>query len=131
MPFIRYDIGDFGKVFTETCSCGRQLSLMKPVGRTYEYFANSDGSFTYLRDLQMVFEDLPINEFCVVQESLDRIVIKIVPLPGYANADTEFILKNIKLRGAAEIMVDVVDSIPLENSSKARYVVSKLASKYI
>jgi phenylacetate-CoA ligase len=131
MPFIRYDIGDTGKIFPETCSCGRELSLMKPIGRTYERFANSDGSFTTLRDFQTVFENLPIKEFQVVQESFDEIVIKIVSLDGYTSAHTDFILKNIKMRGKAKIRVELVDSIPTKKSGKTQYVISKLASKYI
>jgi phenylacetate-CoA ligase len=130
MPFIRYDIGDTGKVFPDTCSCGRELSLVKSIGRTYERFANSDGSFTTLRDFQTVFEDLPIKEFQVIQESNDEIAIKIVSLDGYTSAHTDFILKNIKIRGKAKIRVELVDSIPIEKSGKMQYVISKLAGKY-
>jgi len=130
MPFIRYDIGDLGKILPDTCSCGRELSLMKPMGRTYEYFLNSDGSFTNLRDFETVFEDLPIREFQVVQESLDEIVIKIVRGSGYIDAHTEFIEKNIKLRGSAVIRVELIDSIPSEKSGKPRHIVSKIPTKY-
>jgi phenylacetate-CoA ligase len=130
MPFIRYDIGDFGKIFPDICSCGRQLSLMKPIGRTYEYFVNSDGFFTFLRDLQLVFEDLPIKEFQVVQESYDEIIVKIVPRDGYTSEHADFILKNIKLRGRAEVKIQIVNSLSIEKASKMRHVVSKLASKY-
>jgi phenylacetate-CoA ligase len=130
MPFIRYDIGDFGKVVPDTCACGRELSLMKPIGRTYEYFINSDGSVTFLRDFQMVFEDLPIKEFQVVQESYDEIVVKIVSLPDYNDSHTKFILDNIKWGGKARIKVELIDSIPKEKSGKVRHIVSKLATKY-
>jgi phenylacetate-CoA ligase len=130
MPFIRYDVGDLGKIFRETCSCGRELSLLKPIGRTYEYFVNRDGSFTYLRDLQIVFEDLPIKDFQVIQESYDEIIIKIVTRPGYSKTHTDFILKRIKLLGSAKIRVELVDSIPLEASGKIRHTVSKIATKY-
>jgi phenylacetate-CoA ligase len=130
MPFIRYDIGDLGRLFPDTCSCGRELSLMKPTGRTYEYFINSDGSFTYLRDFQIVFEDLPIKEYQVIQQSHDEIIISLVPGPGYSSAHSDFIVKNIRHRGKAKIKVELVDSIPTENSGKTRHIVRKIASKY-
>ena len=31
MPFIRYDIGDIGRMYADECACGRELSLMKPI----------------------------------------------------------------------------------------------------
>lgn len=125
MPFIRYDIGDLGQIFPEVCSCGRELSLLKPIGRTYEQFRNSDGSFTCLRDFQVVFEDLPIKDFQVEQKSADNIVIRIVGRSGYGRAHTDFILRNIKLRGRAETTVELVDSIPTEKSGKTLHIIKK------
>jgi len=132
MPFIRYDIGDLGKVLADTCSCGRKLSLFKPIGRVYEYFLHSDGSFTILRDLRTVFEDSPIKDFQVVQETLDGIVVRIVPRPGYTKANTDSILKNIAgvASPIAKIRVKMVDSIMPEKSGKVRHAVSKLSTKY-
>jgi len=130
MPFIRYDVGDLGRVFPERCSCGRTLRLFKPIGRTYEYFLNSDGSFTFLKDFQTFFEGVPIGDFQVVQEAYDKITIKIAPKPAYNEKHTRFILENIKLRGSAEIQVKLVDSIALDESGKIPHVVSKLVTRY-
>lgn len=130
MPFVRYDIGDLGKILPDACACGRELSLLKIIGRTYEYFVNSDGSFTYLRDFQTVFADLPIRDFQVIQESYDEIAIKIVRGPGYTETHTNFILKNAKNFGPARIKVELVDSIPLEESGKINHTVSKIATKF-
>jgi len=130
MPLIRYDIGDLATVLDDECSCGRGLSLLKPFGRTYEYFQNSDGSFTCLRDFQTVFEDLPIRDFQIIQESFDEILIKIVAEPGYTKAHTEFILKNIKSSGNADVKIELADSLPLGTSGKVQHVISKLKTKY-
>jgi phenylacetate-CoA ligase len=130
MPFIRYDIGDVGKILNDECSCGRDLTLLQVSGRTYEYFQNSDGSFTCLRDFQTVFEDLPIRDFQVIQETFDEILIKIVAEPGYTNAHTEFILRNIKSSGKANIKIELVDSLPLGASGKVQHLVSKLKTNY-
>jgi len=121
MPFIRYDIGDLGKIFPDTCTCGRNLSLFKPIGRDYEYFVDSDGSFTSLCDFQTVFEDLPIKDFQVVQENYDEIVVRIVRKPGYTKEHTNFILRHIKYFGRAKIRVEPVDSILPGESGKIRH----------
>lgn len=130
MPFIRYDIGDLGKIFPEICSCGRELKLVKPIGRSYEYFLNSDGSFTFLKDFNTFFEDIPIRDFQVVQESYDRITIRIAPKPGYNEHHSELISKHIKLRGPAEIQIELVNSIAPGKSGKIQHVISKVPTKY-
>jgi phenylacetate-CoA ligase len=123
MPFIRYDVGDFGKILDDECACGRELSLIKIVGRQYEYFLGSDGSFTSFKSLQTVFEDVPIQDFQIVQEAPDDIIVKLVPKPEYTSAHTEFILKNIKMKGPARVQVELVDSIPLGSSGKIQRIV--------
>lgn len=130
MPLIRYDVGDVARIMSDSCSCGRELSLVKVVGRTYEYFLQSDGSFTALKDLQTVFEELPIEEFQIVQETHDDLVVKIVPKPEYTKEHTDFILKNVKSRGKARIRVELVDSILLGRSGKIERVVSKFGDRY-
>jgi phenylacetate-CoA ligase len=132
MPFIRYDVGDSGKILDDDCSCGRELTLLTPFGRKYEYFAHSDGSFTVLRDLQTVFEDLPIEDFQIVQQDYDDIVILIVKRPAYVQAHTDFILKNITMgiSSTARIRVEFVDSLPLDGFGKVLHFVSKIATKY-
>lgn len=130
MPLIRYDIGDVGQMFPDECSCGRHLSLMKPYGRTYEFFVGSDGSFTNLHDIQQVFAGLPVIDFQIIQKDYDEIVIKIVPGPKYTCEHSSFIERHIRERGNARIRVELADSIPPEESGKTRHVVLKLPSKY-
>jgi phenylacetate-CoA ligase len=131
MPFIRYDIGDLGTILVDNCPCGRELSLFRPVGRTYEYFVHSDRTFTIFRDVQTVFEDLPIEDFQVVQQSYDEIVIKIVKRTGYTKAHADFILKNISKRIAdiANVRVQLVDSLPSSGFGKVQHFV-KLPTGY-
>jgi phenylacetate-CoA ligase len=130
MPIIRYDVGDVATIMSDSCSCGRELSLVKVVGRTYDYFLHSDGSFSALKDFQTFFEGLPIQEFQVVQETYDDLVVKIVPKLEYTAEHTEFIERNIKLRGRVRIRVELVDSIPLERSGKIKRVVSQFGERY-
>jgi len=130
MPFIRYEVGDSGKILPDICQCGRELSLFKPIGRTNEYFVNRDGSFIFLKDFPRVFEDLPIKDFQVVQESFGEIVLKIASRHSYTKAHTDFILKNITYAGSANIRIELVDSIPPDKSGKISHFLSKIATNY-
>jgi phenylacetate-CoA ligase len=131
-PFIRYDIGDIGRILRDECPCGRKLTLFSPIGREYEYFVHSDGTFTFFRDVQTVFEDLPIKDFQIVQQTYDEIVIKIVPKQGYEQGHTDFILKNIDylIADIANVRVELVDSLPLTGFGKVRHFFSKIQTKY-
>jgi phenylacetate-CoA ligase len=130
MPFIRYEVGDSGKILPGICPCGRELSLFKPIGRSYEYFVNSNGSFTNLRDFRTVFEDLPIKDYQVVQESSGEIVLKIACRYGYTKAHTDFILNNIKFAGPADVRIELVDSIPPGKSGKMTHYVQEIATNH-
>lgn len=133
MPLVRYDIGDKGKMLEDDCSCGRGLSLFKPFGRTYEFFLHSDGSFTIFRDLETIFEDMPIQDYQIEQESLDEIVIRIVKRAGYRQAHTDFILKKISFTASdiVKVRVELIDSVPLIGFGKVPHFVSKIPTKYV
>ena len=129
MPFIRYEIGDAGKISEETCPCGRSLPLFESLeGRNYEFFVTGDGSILYLRDLDTVFESLPVKMFQIEQRTLDDILVNVVPAEGYSEKDTEFIKRNIMWnpREATKIEVRTVESFPPEPSGKKRYLINRL-----
>jgi len=65
-------------------------------------FSSQRRIFFCSKDFQTFFEGLPIQEFQVVQETYDDLVVKIVPGPEYTAEHTEFIEKNIKLRAEPE-----------------------------
>ena len=130
MPFIRYEIGDSGRILDDECQCGRRLRLFTIRGRTNEHFVCGDGSFTLLCDLQRVFEDLPIQDFQVVQENHDEIVIRIAPQSGYTEKHTDFILKHLLLVGKAKMKVELVERILPGKTGKVSHVVSKIATDY-
>lgn len=130
MPFIRYDIGDLGKILRDECSCGRKLSLIKPQGRHYEMFASSGGRFTVLRDAEYILQELPIQDFQIVQKNLKEIVIRIARKPGYTPAHTAFIIENLKAHGPARIEVEFVDSIIPEKTGKTKQYISKIKTEY-
>jgi len=130
MPFIRYDVGDFGRITGHDCCCGRQLSMLEILGRRNEYFVNRDGSFVFLKDFQRFFNEVPITDFEVAQLSLDEIVVKIVPKPGFSSQHSDFILRNLRYVGSGNVRIELVDSLPPRESGKIAHVVSKVHTDY-
>ena len=131
MPFIRYEIDDLGTQLSDDCPCGRRLTLIKPVGRHYEVFAGSEGQFTYLKDAQFVLQNLPIQDFQIIQESLDEIVVRIAKKPGYTDAHSDFIVEHLRCHGPARIRVEIVDSIVPGDTGKIQHIVSKIQTDLV
>ena len=79
MPFIRYEIGDLGRFSDEVCSCGRGLPLMSSIeGRTTDIIVTQDGNFTSTPVLTLIFKNLPVKQYQVIQEKsiLGRLLIE-------------------------------------------------------
>ncbi|MFQ5911547.1 MAG: phenylacetate--CoA ligase family protein, partial [Thermoplasmata archaeon] len=112
MPLIRYEIGDLGRFASSLCSCGRGLPLLESLeGREYEYIVNSDGSYTYLRDLETFFGELPVKDFQVVLEGPDLITVNIVEGEAYSEEHDRFIKANLKWSGRSKVEIRRVTEI--------------------
>ena len=127
-PFIRYRTGDIGTLGNEHCSCGRGLPLLKEIqGRTTDFVIAVDG--TIMHGLAVVYpiRDIPgIASFKVVQETLERVVVQIVPGIDCGPEVDTMISKGIKARlgKSVDVCVQRVAEIPCEKSGKFRYVQS-------
>jgi len=131
MPFIRYEIGDLGKPSDEACPCGRGLPLMKSIeGRTIDFLVASDGRLIFGGPI-LIFKDLPVNQFQVVQETREKVIIKIVIGRTYSEEVTGYVLNEMHkyLGKKMRIDIEIVDSIPPTKSGKRRHVISKVPIK--
>lgn len=131
MPFIRYDIKDLGTFSDEVCSCGRGLSLMKSIaGRDSDIVVTSKGDIIVVEFFVILFEYIKgVNQFQVIQEKKDKLVIKIVKNDLFTNDDFLLINNEIqkKMGNDSEIDIEFVDEIPLSGrSGKRRIVISKI-----
>ena len=80
MPFIRYEIGDLAVPKEGHCPCGRGFNLLDRIeGRVHDLIRLPDGRSVAGEFFPHLFKDYDIKRFQVVQESLDYVVIKIVP----------------------------------------------------
>lgn len=131
MPLIRYQMGDIGVKSDRVCSCGRGLPMLHEVrGRVSDFIVDSKGGLVHGEYFTHLFYGIGgIEQFQLVQESAERIVLKILPRTGYDPRQTERIVEKIKICLGGDIHVDVLicnDSF-VETSGKFRFTVSKLA----
>lgn len=129
-PFIRYRTGDIGTIGTETCSCGRGLPVLKNIeGRTTDFVVAQDGTIMHGLALIYVLREMSgIDEFKIVQESIEHTRVEVIPT-STLSADLESaIISGFKQRLGNGVSVEVtqVNEILPEKSGKFRYVISKV-----
>lgn len=123
MPLLRYEVGDMVRVDAEKkCACGRQFPLVNAVeGRQSEVLITPEGEV--ITAAFLVFEDVPdILEGQIVQESLDRLNVKIVPAPSFSKASEARLKSRLQLLvgHTAKITVERCDSSGLLRASSGK-----------
>lgn len=131
MPLIRYKIGDIGIMQEyEKCSCGCTYpKLKKVIGRSTDIFKSIDGKkidgeyFTHL----FYFID-GVKTFQVIQEEIDKIIVKIVKSSEIHHADIKEIEKKIKtiMGKKCNVVFEFVEEIPKTKTGKIMYTISKV-----
>ena len=127
-PFIRYRTGDVAVLDDRTCACGRGLPMLKEIqGRTTDFVVAADGTVLHGLALIYILRDLPgVKQFKIVQESLDRTAVQVVPAQGYG-AEVEAVIRSglkARLGAGVDVSIEVVGAIAAEKSGKFRYIVS-------
>lgn len=129
MPLIRYKVGDEGVLSTagDGCSCRRSLPLLGKVhGRADDVLFTSDGR--RIGRLDPVFKaQLPVIEAQIIQEELDKLLVRFVPSPEYRQKDGQSIIERLRERmGDVQVRLESVHEIPRESNGKFRAVISKI-----
>ena len=129
-PFIRYRTGDIASLSLAHCTCGRTLPLLEEIqGRTTDFVIATDGTIIHGLALVYPIREIPgIAAFKIVQETLERVVVNIVPGENCGPDVERLITQGIVARLGKTVHVDVirVNDIPLERSGKFRYVQSQV-----
>jgi phenylacetate-CoA ligase len=127
MPFIRYQLGDSGRLLDGECACGSPFPLMEmglcrqnDLIRTRTGKRIHPGFFHHLLDGQT-----QVQQFQWVQRALDRIELNVVtaqPLDASVQAAlTETLCR--KLEDRVTLLVNHVAEIPRTLSGKHRFVI--------
>lgn len=127
-PFIRYRVGDVGQWDADSCRCGRAMPVLKEVvGRLEDVVTGPDGR--QVVRFHGIFVDQPhIREGQIVQETLHRIRVKVVPVDGFGPPDVDDIVGRVRLRlgPQVDVIVEPVAEIPRTSAGKFRAVISLL-----
>lgn len=125
MPFIRYENGDIGVPTNETCSCGINLPLMKSIEGRITDALLIGGTIISSPSLTLVFKNHPIKQYQLVQETENKIVIKIVKANSYSQKNTEELYKMMRkiIGDNANLDIIFVDNIPPAKSGKHKFII--------
>ncbi len=136
MPLLRYRIGDMAAISETPCQCGRPWPVLEEVtGRRTDVFVAPDGSRVYGGYFRRLLYHEPwVKRFQFVQESRDRIVLRVVPAGTKDEAKRAYEETGESLEaeveeamgGTCALDVRFVDRIDRSSSGKHRYTVSKV-----
>lgn len=127
MPLVRYRVGDCGSFSAEKCVCGRTLPLIEKIeGRSDDVLYTTDGR--RIGRLDPVFKnDLPVKEAQIIQKSLKKIVVRIIPADNFDQKSAKDLSDRIRERmGDVEVILETVTEIPRTERGKFRAVICEL-----
>ena len=130
-PFIRYRIGDMGRLIDGPCSCGRTLPRMEiSGGRVTDFLVRPDGEIVSGAAMTIYFiARVPgVRQAQVVQEARDHLRLRLATDAAF-DADSRRQLTEAVARFFGPKMhfsIEPVAEIPPEPSGKYRFSISKL-----
>jgi phenylacetate-CoA ligase len=129
MPLIRYRVGDCGILSDEKCECGRTLPVIKKIeGRNDDVLWTADGR--RIGRLDPVFKhNLPIKEAQIIQNTLTKITVRLVPFDGFSDNNSKDLSDRIRERmGNVDVEIEKVTKIPRTERGKFRAVMCELSA---
>jgi phenylacetate-CoA ligase len=126
MPFLRYEIGDVGRIVTDPCPCGRSAPRVYIEGRLQDTIVTQNGKvITNDQMMDHFYSRDDVDEFQVLEKHPGRFELSVVPNNGSPPSDDNLRdhLRSI-LEDEADITVHTVKSIRPEASGKFRFVKS-------
>ena len=130
MPFIRYRIGDIGRLSEEMCPCGNQLPVLAELlGRSTATFRTKTGTLIHGGYFtQQFYNIVGVNQFQLIQETLEQCVLKLVINEQWTKEIGTYIIQKIQdvLGAEVAVIMEFVDEIPLPVSGKREFTISKV-----
>ncbi len=132
MPFIRYRIGDIGRLSDEPCPCGSPLPVLAELlGRSTATFRTRTrtlihaGYFT-----QQFYNVVGLEQFQLIQETLRHCVLKVIVNAQWTEAARRYMVQKIQEALGADVIVTIkfVKEIPLSTSGKREFTISKVTA---
>ena len=134
MPFVRYQMGDVGTRSSQSCNCGLNLPKISNIqGRVSDFLADAKGGLVHGEYFTHLFYGLEgVEQFQLVQETIDRLTLKIMPGRDFSPAVLDPVVGKIKQCIGAEVTVniEICASSFVEASGKFRFTISKVSNGY-
>ncbi len=128
MPLVRYRLGDMASWAEGPCDCGRGLPLLAEVtGRTMDMIYTSSGRICSGIVFPYIVDEFPsVAQYQVVQETLDDILVRIIPGEGYEPGVAAAIEAGLRpyLGPEVRLRFETVDHIPVGATGKFEHVKS-------
>jgi len=128
MPFIRYKIGDKGRLLGMRCRCNRPFEAIEVhEGRIDDYIVCPDGKLVYDAILAYTLKKFAL-QFKAYQENYNLLRIYLVPINCEDGIVEKKIEKSLRKYLGREMFIDIVrvDDLPYDASGKFRYFISKI-----
>ncbi|MBN1493552.1 MAG: phenylacetate--CoA ligase family protein [Candidatus Omnitrophica bacterium] len=130
MPFIRYEVGDYGVMAVKKCSCGRTLPLLeKVVGRVADFLIKKDG--TKVAGISLIERTLTkvvgIKQMQIIQDKIDCLIVKIVHGDAYSSITNQRLIDELAaVFQGVKIDILTVEKIDQDKNGKYRFAVCNL-----
>ncbi len=126
MPFLRYQIGDVGRLITSSCGCGRSTPRVCVDGRLQDTIVTRQGKLvTSDQVMDFFYHRRDVSEFQIIEKRPGKVDLLVVPTNGQPPSESDL---GHRLRALLEDDVDVtiynVKTIKPEASGKFRFVKS-------
>ena len=123
MPFIRYRLGDMGRLMDGQCACGRGLPrIQEIVGRTLDMIVTPEGrvcSGVMMPHFMKEFET--VREFQFVQDSVDELTLRLVPGAGFNESAKAFLEKELRRWIGPTMKLTIEECAALERTKSGKY----------
>jgi phenylacetate-CoA ligase len=129
-PFIRYDIGDGGRVEWSPCACGRDLPTLTEIqGRFNDCLRTRSGKILPGQFWTTISRKVGgIKEFQVVQHDLEQIQVRVVSDGAFSRESADALATAVRTLVGQElrIVVTAVERIEPTASGKRRFIISDI-----
>lgn len=133
MPMIRYRIRDVGRIKQASCACSRGLPLMQLAGgRVTDFLVATNGDkVSGIVIATYVITNLQgIRQIQFVQNEIGSLTINLVKAPHWTAATMTELMARVRhyLGDDIRLRMEFKDQIPLEQSGKYQFSISRVAS---
>jgi phenylacetate-CoA ligase len=127
-PVIRYQLGDFGSLSSDTCGCGVNLSLIeKIIGRTSGVIVTPGGQCYHSIVVYYIMKDYAdqfggVRQFRVRQTAIDRLEFHIAADTGFSSESRQWLERRARAKFGDEMIIEffVHDRLDRTDSGKLR-----------